>query len=66
MNNLDPFQDDKASYRMTTYINWIVEGFKQGLDRNTILADAAGRYAQQWGSDKIYQQNDNVVTQKYE
>ena len=53
LDDLDPFRDGKAAYRMTTFLHWIIEGFKQGLDRNMILADASERYAQEWGVDKI-------------
>ena len=53
IDDLDPFRDGKAAYRMTTYLYWLLEGFKQGLDRETILADAAERYANEWGDDKV-------------
>ena len=52
-DDLDPFSDGKSAYRMTTYLNWLLEGFKQGLERETILADAAERYVNQWGDDKV-------------
>ena len=52
-DDLDPFSDGKSAYRMTTYLNWLLEGFKQGLERETILADAAERYVKQWGDDKV-------------
>jgi len=54
IEDLDPFRDGKAAYRMTTYLHWLLEGFKQGLDRDTIMADAAERYCKEWGYDKIY------------
>ena len=53
IDDLDPFKDGKAVYRMTTYLHWLLEGFKQGVQRETILADAAERYANDWGEDKI-------------
>ena len=53
LDNLDPFRDGKAAYRMTTYLNWLLEGFNQGRDRETILSDTAERYSQKWGADKI-------------
>ena len=53
LNEFDPFRDGKAAYRMGTYLNWLVQGFEDGLDRETIMADAADRYAKEWGSDKV-------------
>jgi hypothetical protein len=53
LDDLDPFRDGKAAYRITTYLNWLLEGFNQGRDRETILSDAAERYSQKWGADKI-------------
>jgi hypothetical protein len=57
LDELDPFRDGRASERMGTYLGLLMEGFKAGLDRDTVMADAAGRYADQWGSDKVNQIN---------
>jgi hypothetical protein len=40
---------------MGIYLQWLLEGFKAGLSRETVMADAAERYAAQWGQDKILQ-----------
>jgi len=53
LDEFDPFQDGKAACRMGTYLHWLIKGFEDGLDRETIMADAAARYAKKWGSDKI-------------
>ncbi len=53
LDELDPFRDGRAAERMGTYIKWLIDGFKAGLDRSTVLADAAERYGRQWGMDKI-------------
>lgn len=53
LNELDPFRDGKAAYRMGTYLHWLIQGFENGQHRDTILADAAERYCKQWGYDKI-------------
>jgi hypothetical protein len=53
INDLDPFRDGRAAERMGNYLHWLIQGFEQGLDRDTIMADAAERYCKQWGSDKI-------------
>ena len=49
----DPFRDGKAAYRMGTYMKWLMDGFDQGMDRETVMADAAEMYIQEWGADKI-------------
>jgi len=38
---------------MGTYIHWMLQGFVNGLDRETVMADAAERYCAEWGSDKV-------------
>lgn len=53
MDELDPFRDGHAAERVGTYLQWLLEGFKAGLDRDAVLADAAERYCRRWGSDKI-------------
>ncbi len=57
IEDLDPFRDGKAAYRMTTYLHWLIQGFKQGLDREIIMADAAERYCKEWGEDKVMYMN---------
>lgn len=57
LDELDPFRDGRAAWRMGTYLQWLLEGFKAGLSRDAILADAAARYAARWGKDKVTQVN---------
>jgi hypothetical protein len=52
-DELEPFRDGRAAERMGTYLNWLLEGFKTGLDRETVMADAAQRYCDLWGNDKV-------------
>jgi hypothetical protein len=49
----DPFRDGRAAERMATFLNWVIRGYRDGRRRETVLADAAERYAAQWGADKI-------------
>jgi hypothetical protein len=58
MNEIDPFRDGKARYRMGNYLKWLKEGFDHGLDRETIMADAADLYAKKWGDDKVIHLSD--------
>ncbi|MBI3332865.1 MAG: hypothetical protein HYZ93_02105 [Candidatus Omnitrophica bacterium] len=50
---MDPFRDGKAALRMGTVLQWLLEGFRAGLDRERVMADAAERYAAAWGRDKV-------------
>lgn len=53
IDELDPFRDGKAANRIGTYLHWLIQGYEQGLNRDTIMADAAERYSERWGEDKI-------------
>jgi len=53
IDELDPFRDGKAAYRMGTYLHWLIQGFEKGMEREEIMADAAERYRKQWGEDKV-------------
>ncbi len=53
LEELDPFRDGRAAERITTYLQWILDGFKNKLSRDTVLADAAQKYSEQWGKDKV-------------
>lgn len=53
LDELDPFRDGRATERMGVYLRWLLDGFKAGLDRETVMADAAERYSRRWGKDKI-------------
>ncbi len=57
INELDPFRDGKAAERVGTYMQWLMDGFKQGLSRDQNLERAAQWYGEQWGKDKIYSIN---------
>jgi len=53
LDEFDPFRDGRAAERMGTYLQWLIEGFKDGRSRETIMEDAAERYCQAWGPDKV-------------
>jgi hypothetical protein len=53
LDELDPFRDGRAAERMGTYLQWLLDGFKDGLPRDTVMADAAARYAERWGHDRV-------------
>ena len=55
LDQMDPFRDGQAAKRMGKYLEWLLEGFKVGKDRKAVMADAADRYAQAWGADKIFE-----------
>jgi len=62
LDELDPFRDGLASQRMGTYLQWVLEGFKAKLGRETALADAAERYAAQWGRHLITSVNPRATS----
>jgi len=49
----NPFNDNKGSYRMSLYMQDLLDGFNKGLDRKIIMEDAAQKYADRWGLDKV-------------
>lgn len=49
----DPFRDGRAAERMGTYVAWLLEGFRAGRDRDTVMADAAQRYRTCWGPNAV-------------
>jgi len=53
IDDLDPFRDGKAAYRMGTYLHWLLQGYEKGLDKYQIMFDAAERYKKEWGEDKV-------------
>jgi hypothetical protein len=57
LDELDPFRDGRAAERMGGYVSHLLDGFRDGLDRDTVMEDAAQRYADQWGNDKIFEVN---------
>lgn len=65
LNVFDPFRDGRAAERMGTYLKWLIEGFKDGLPKETVLSDAAERYGKFWGKDKIIGINDRQRETEY-
>jgi hypothetical protein len=55
LDELDPFRDGGAAERMGMYLKWLLEGFRAGLGRARVMADAAQRYTDRWGKDKVTQ-----------
>jgi len=58
LREMDPFRDDKAAARMGSYLQWLIDGFDRGQDRGEILGEAANRYRESWGEDKVIQIGD--------
>ena len=52
LGELDPFRDGPAAERIGTYMERLVQGFKQGKRREADMANAAERYCRLWGEDK--------------
>lgn len=54
IDTLDPFRDGGGARRMGTYFRWLLDGFAEGFHREKVLADAAERYCDRWGADKVH------------
>jgi len=55
IDEFDPFRDGKGAYRMGTFLQWLMEGFESGKDKNIVMADAVEMYCKKWGYDKVSQ-----------
>ncbi len=53
LDEMDQFRDNRGSERVGTYLHWLIQGFDQGKHREKILEEAAERYCNIWGQDKI-------------
>ena len=53
LNEWDTFRDGRAAERIGNYLHWMITDLKEGLPRETIMENAAERYCQKWGYDKI-------------
>jgi hypothetical protein len=53
IDDLDPFRDGKAAYRIGSYLHSLIQGFDQGLEKEVIMKNAAEKYRKQWGDDKV-------------
>ena len=53
INDLDPFRDGLAAKRIGDYLHWLIQGYDQGLDKETVMENAAVKYRKQWGDDKV-------------
>jgi len=53
IDELDPFRDGKAASRIGIYLDWLIKGFESGLDKEEVMHQAAERYKNKWGSDKV-------------
>ncbi|MBI5701744.1 hypothetical protein HZC34_07905 [Candidatus Saganbacteria bacterium] len=53
LDKLDPFRDGRAGERMGVYLRWLLEGFDEGLGRESVLRRASTKYAEKWGGENI-------------
>ena len=54
IDDIEPFRDGKASFRLTKFLNSLSDGFKDGLSKSENLEKAVGIYSSEWGEDKIF------------
>ena len=55
LDHFDPFRDGRAAERIGTYVQWLLEGFRRGQNREQVMEQAAERYCDLWGRDKVTQ-----------
>ena len=55
LQEIDPFRDGLAGQRIGQYLRCYLEGWDDGQDRDTALARADLRYAEEWGAGKVRQ-----------
>jgi len=53
IDELDPYRDGMAAYRMGNYLKWLVDGFDNGLERDEVMANAAKMFRERWGHDMV-------------
>ena len=53
IDEIDPFRDGHSARRMGDYLHWLISGLQEGKDRNSVMAEAAEKYAHRWGDDKV-------------
>ena len=53
INEVDPFRDGRASFRVGTFLKEVLIGLENNRDRDVVLADAVEHYARKWGKDTI-------------
>ncbi len=53
LDEIDPFRDGHAAERMGSFVQWVLHGLQDGLERNRALDHAAERYAKRWGEGWI-------------
>ena len=57
LDDIDPFRDENASARLTKFLYWLTEGFREGLSKKENLENAVGLYSSEWGEDKVFRYN---------
>ncbi len=58
INDLDPYRDGKAAYRVGTFIDSIVHQLDSGKSSDDAMEYSAREYANRWGEDKVTFFND--------
>ena len=53
IDEIDPFRDGLAAKRIGDYLHWLIQGYDQNQDKETIMGNAAEKYRKQWGDDKV-------------
>jgi hypothetical protein len=66
LDEMDSFRDGNAANRMGTYLKWLIYGFDRDEDHESILTEAADRYCEIWGEDKIVTIDPTLSSTKFD
>jgi hypothetical protein len=61
LDELDPFRDGRAVERMATYMRWLLDGLDRGEDRESVMEQAAERFAERWGSHMVQVMDEKLL-----
>ena len=53
IRELEPYHDGRAGIRMGQFILWVFDAMKKKVTKSQAIDEAAGRFAEQWGSENI-------------
>jgi ATP-dependent protease HslVU (ClpYQ) ATPase subunit len=54
---IDPFSDNQGAKRLGTYLHRCLEGLNANMGWETSIREANADYAEEWGHDKITNEN---------
>jgi hypothetical protein len=50
---VDPFDDGQGASRLGMYLQWCLNGFEAGMEREEVIVQANELYAAEWGHERV-------------